>query len=52
MYCHPADSPIVTTGGGFRPLRVTPGVVELASSRSGLLDRDVSGSTWLESRMG
>ncbi len=27
VYCHPADSPIVTAGGGFRPLRVTPGVV-------------------------
>jgi len=27
VYCHPADAPIVTAGGGFRPLRVTPGVV-------------------------
>jgi glyoxylase-like metal-dependent hydrolase (beta-lactamase superfamily II) len=27
VYCHAADAPIVTAGGGFRPLRVTPGVV-------------------------
>jgi glyoxylase-like metal-dependent hydrolase (beta-lactamase superfamily II) len=25
--CHPADGPIITAGGGFRPLQVTPGVV-------------------------
>ena len=27
VYCHPADAPIVAAGGGFRPLDVTPGVV-------------------------
>ena len=27
MYCHPADAAIVTAGGGFRPLTVSPGVV-------------------------
>jgi glyoxylase-like metal-dependent hydrolase (beta-lactamase superfamily II) len=27
VYCHSADAPIVTTGGGIRPLHVTPGVV-------------------------
>jgi glyoxylase-like metal-dependent hydrolase (beta-lactamase superfamily II) len=27
VYCHPADAPIVAAGGAFRPLDVTPGVV-------------------------
>jgi hypothetical protein len=30
VYCYPADAPIVTRGGGFRPLRATPGVVNWA----------------------
>ena len=27
VYCHPADAPIVAAGGPFRPLHVTPGLV-------------------------
>jgi glyoxylase-like metal-dependent hydrolase (beta-lactamase superfamily II) len=27
VYCHPADAAIVTAGGDFRPLRVSPGLV-------------------------
>jgi glyoxylase-like metal-dependent hydrolase (beta-lactamase superfamily II) len=27
VYCHPADAAIVTAGGGFRPLTVSPGMV-------------------------
>ena len=27
VYCHPADAPIVAAGGAFRPLDVTPDVV-------------------------
>jgi glyoxylase-like metal-dependent hydrolase (beta-lactamase superfamily II) len=29
VYCHAADAAIVTAGGGFRPLSVSPGVVSL-----------------------